>query len=175
MDQYTNELWMGCMITFFTVTCLVGLHEVARELENPFRNVPNEIPLCTIHAMYNEALATMFSGYNPDSFWDAEMYQGALEALTLGRIREVDSSMEEDNTSAVSESLNEQKPSQIGSNMTDSKRPKTVRFASNLETGTDSEHDHTEELRKILEKQALEIEELVRLLDEDDADDLEFC
>jgi len=175
MDQYTNELWMGCMITFFTVTCLVGLHEVARELENPFRNVPNEIPLCTIHAMYNEALATMFSGYNPDSFWDAEMYQGALEALTLGRIREVDSSMEEDNTSAVSESLNEQKPSQIGSNVTDSKRPKTVRFASNLETGTDSEHDHTEELRKILEKQALEIEELVRLLDEDDADDLEFC
>jgi len=86
MDQYTNVLWIGSLLTFMTVTCLVGLHEVARELENPFRNVPNEIPLCTLQAVYNETLATMFSGYNPDSFWDAEMYQGALQAMALGRV-----------------------------------------------------------------------------------------
>ena len=48
MDQYTNILWLGSIITFLTVTCLVGLHEVAREMENPFRNVPNEIPLCLV-------------------------------------------------------------------------------------------------------------------------------
>ncbi|KAL7467384.1 hypothetical protein ACHAXS_007631 [Conticribra weissflogii] len=171
LDQYTNGLWMGCMITFFTVTCLVGLHEVARELENPFRNVPNEIPLCTIHAMYNEALVTMFSGYNPDSFWDAEMYQGALEALAMGKIREVERSMEEDNTTAASESLYRRKPPQDISDEAEKSRPKTVRFASNLDNETDSEHDDAEELRKVLEKQALEIEELVRLLDEEDAGD----
>jgi len=86
LDQYTDALWMGALLSFLTVTCLVGLHEVARELENPFRNVPNEIPLCTLQAMYNEALVIMFSGYNPDSFWDAELYQGALEALALGKV-----------------------------------------------------------------------------------------
>mmetsp|Transcript_33972 Transcript_33972/g.52111 ORF Transcript_33972/g.52111 Transcript_33972/m.52111 type:complete len:242 (-) Transcript_33972:57-782(-) len=69
MDQYTNEVWLGAALTFFTVGCLTGLHEVARELENPFRNVPNEIPLCTLLAMYNESLVTLFSGYHPDAFW----------------------------------------------------------------------------------------------------------
>ena len=95
MDQYTNVLWIGSLISFLTVTCLVGLHEVARELENPFRNVPNEIPLCTLQAVYNEALVTMFSGYNPDSFWDADMYQGALEAMALGKVYQKNDDMEE--------------------------------------------------------------------------------
>jgi len=95
MDQYTNVLWIGSLITFLTVTCLVGLHEVARELENPFRNVPNEIPLCTLQAMYNETLVTMFSGYNPDSFWDAEMYRGALEAMAMGKVYQNSNQTEE--------------------------------------------------------------------------------
>jgi polyhydroxyalkanoate synthesis regulator phasin len=54
------------------VTCLSGIHEVARELENPFRQVPNELPLVTFQAQFNEALITMFSGYHPDSFWEEE-------------------------------------------------------------------------------------------------------
>jgi hypothetical protein len=39
MDQYANHAWLGAMLTFLTVTCLAGLHEVARELETPFRSV----------------------------------------------------------------------------------------------------------------------------------------
>lgn len=70
MDQYATELWLACLLTFFTVTCLSGLHEVARELENPFRNVPNDLPICTLQAQYNEALLTMFNGYHPDAWWD---------------------------------------------------------------------------------------------------------
>jgi len=90
MDQYVSVdgrsmLWVGCLLTFLTVTCLVGLHEVSRELENPFRNVPNDLPLCTLHAMYNEALVTMYSGFNPDSFWDPSLYRVALEALAAKR------------------------------------------------------------------------------------------
>jgi len=70
MDQYTNEAWLGALLTLCTVTCLSGLHEVARELENPFRNVPNDIPLCTLQAMFNETLVTFYAGFHPDSYWD---------------------------------------------------------------------------------------------------------
>ena len=69
MDQYCEDTWLGCILTFLTVTALSGVHEVARELENPFRNVPNEIPLATLMAEANEAILTMYAGYNPDFFW----------------------------------------------------------------------------------------------------------
>ena len=55
--------------------CLTGLHEVARELENPFRNVPNEIPLVTLLAMFNESLIVLYSGFHPDHFWEPDEYR----------------------------------------------------------------------------------------------------
>ena len=58
------------------MAALSGIHEVARELENPFRNVPNEIPVVTLQAQFNEALVTMYAGYHPDAFWD-----GAAQAM----------------------------------------------------------------------------------------------
>mmetsp|Transcript_17813 Transcript_17813/g.20302 ORF Transcript_17813/g.20302 Transcript_17813/m.20302 type:complete len:560 (+) Transcript_17813:218-1897(+) len=75
MDEYSNNIYLGAVLTFLTVTCLAGLHEVARELENPFRNVPNEIPLCTLQAMFNESLITLFSGFHPDHFWEGDDYR----------------------------------------------------------------------------------------------------
>ena len=72
MFQYINEVWLGSTLTFFLVLCLCGINEVARELENPFRNVPNELPLVTFAAQYNEALYTMYAGYHPDLFWDGD-------------------------------------------------------------------------------------------------------
>ena len=72
MDQYIEQLWMACLLVFFTVTCLHGIHEVARELENPFRNIPNELPLVTFQAQYNEALYVTYAGYHPDHFWKDE-------------------------------------------------------------------------------------------------------
>jgi predicted membrane chloride channel (bestrophin family) len=73
MDQYTGteEVWLGCILTFLSVVCLSGIHEVARELENPFRNVPNELPVVTLMAEFNEALMIMYAGYHPDFFWEA--------------------------------------------------------------------------------------------------------
>ena len=71
MDQYASSVWVGTSLSFLSATCLVGLHEVARELENPFRNAPNEIPLCALAASYNETLVTMFGGYHPDELlWE---------------------------------------------------------------------------------------------------------
>jgi predicted membrane chloride channel (bestrophin family) len=72
MDQYVDEVWLAATLTFFTVMCLSGIHEVARDLENPFRNVPNELPLVTFQAEYNEALITMYSGWHPGQFWDGD-------------------------------------------------------------------------------------------------------
>lgn len=76
MDQYASDLWLSCLLTFFTVTCLAGLHEVARELENPFRNVPNDLPVTTFQAFFNEALLTMYNGYHPDAWWDPTRTRG---------------------------------------------------------------------------------------------------
>ena len=72
MTQYTDEVWLGAMLTFLTVACLAGINEVARELENPFRNIPNELPLVTFQAQCNEALYTMYAGYHPDFFWEGD-------------------------------------------------------------------------------------------------------
>lgn len=52
-----------------TVMSFTGLHEVARELENPFMNVPNDLPCNNFQGQFNEALMTMFAGYHPDAFW----------------------------------------------------------------------------------------------------------
>lgn len=68
-DNYVNRLWFAAIMNFTTVLCFLGLHEVARELENPFHNVPNELPIITFQAQYNEALVTMYAGYHPDSWW----------------------------------------------------------------------------------------------------------
>lgn len=77
MDEYSNNIYLGSVLTFLTVASIAGIHEVARELENPFRNAPNEIPLCTLQALFNEALITLYAGYHPDQFWDADDYREA--------------------------------------------------------------------------------------------------
>ena len=76
--------WAGATLTFLTSTSLVGLHEVARELENPFRNVPNKVPLPTLMAAYNETLVTMLGGYHPDALlWDP----GGVATAAAGQCR----------------------------------------------------------------------------------------
>ncbi|KAL7554404.1 hypothetical protein ACHAWF_017871 [Thalassiosira exigua] len=175
LDSYTNDPWAGGVITFMAVTCLVGLHEVARELENPFRNVPNEIPLCTLQAMYNEALLTMFSGYNPDSFWDAELYQGAMEAAAMGKIygkgggttaaatTTTTSDFVDEEGILAMEPLAEEPATEEGNGEAPGSSGKKVTFAPTVETSGDGDAD---ELRETLARQALEIEELERLLDD---------
>jgi len=69
MSHWILTYWLGALLVFLTNTCLFGISEVARELEAPFLNVPNDIPLCTLLAMYNESLISMCSGYHPDHYW----------------------------------------------------------------------------------------------------------
>lgn len=41
MLTFVTSEWLGVILTIVTVMCFTGLHEVSRELENPFQNVPN--------------------------------------------------------------------------------------------------------------------------------------
>jgi predicted membrane chloride channel (bestrophin family) len=69
MLSYLTNVEFGFVLNLLTVMCFAGLHEVARELESPFQNVPNDVPLNNFQAQFNEALLTMFSGFHPDAFW----------------------------------------------------------------------------------------------------------
>eukprot|EP00956_Cyclotella_meneghiniana_P035412 scaffold114619_cov55-Cyclotella_meneghiniana.AAC.1 len=162
MGQFTNVPWVGCVLTFMAVTCLVGLHEVARELENPFRNVPNELPICTMQADFNEGLLVMFSGYNPDSYWDGEgwLARGKAKRGLNGNANAVDESdavqMMHREPATLNVKIN------LQHNKTNDVNGKTV----HLSTRPDTNAMLAEELRTILIHQAQEIEELNRLLDE---------
>lgn len=64
--------YFGFALNFLTVAILAGLNEVAKELENPFFNVPNDLPLNLFQAHFNESLITMFAGFHPDSYWEVK-------------------------------------------------------------------------------------------------------
>ena len=68
-DEYVNRYWFSFVMNFVTVLCFLGLHEVARELENPFINVPNDLPLTKYQEDFNDALLMMYAGFHPDAYW----------------------------------------------------------------------------------------------------------
>jgi predicted membrane chloride channel (bestrophin family) len=70
--NYVNDLSFACIMNFVTVLCFLGIHEVARELEAPMHNIPNDLPLTTFQAQFNEALITIYSGFHPDSWWEVD-------------------------------------------------------------------------------------------------------
>ena len=74
MTTYVMNFWLGAVLNILSVLCFTGLHEVAREIENPFQNVPNDVPLNNYQAQFNEGLMVMFYGYHPDSFWKNNEY-----------------------------------------------------------------------------------------------------
>jgi predicted membrane chloride channel (bestrophin family) len=114
MDQYTDDLWLGIVLSFFITMCLSGIHEVARELENPFRNVPNELPLVTLMAEFNEALVTMYAGYHPDFFWDYKRHETPDASLgSIGSFDEVDKDDSSTKSSAFDETTTSE-PSELG-------------------------------------------------------------
>jgi predicted membrane chloride channel (bestrophin family) len=62
-----------------TIFVYIGLWSVANELEDPFRNVPNDLPLNNFQAQFNEALVCMFAGFHPEAWWDIDESKEALE------------------------------------------------------------------------------------------------
>jgi Bestrophin, RFP-TM, chloride channel len=72
MLTFVTSQLLGFLLNLVTVMCFAGLHEVARELENPFQNAPNDLPANNLHGQYNEALMSMFTGYHPDAYWEVK-------------------------------------------------------------------------------------------------------
>lgn len=72
MTTFVTDPILGFFLNLFSVLCFTGLHEVAREIENPFTNVPNDVPLNNYQAQFNEGLMVMFYGYHPDAYWDSK-------------------------------------------------------------------------------------------------------
>jgi len=70
MSTFVNIWWLAYALNFLTVLCFTSILMVARELENPFWNVPNDVPLTTMQAEFNEAMLSMFAGFHPDSWWE---------------------------------------------------------------------------------------------------------
>ena len=77
--SFVNNLFVACLLNYSTVLCFVGLYEVAREMECPFARVPNNLPLTTFQAQFNEALITTWAGYHPDSWFD--LYEADLPSV----------------------------------------------------------------------------------------------
>jgi hypothetical protein len=76
MLSFLSNESVGFTLNLLTVMCFTGLHEVSRELENPFQNVPNDIPLNNFQAQFNESLMNMFMGFHPDAYWEVCVEQG---------------------------------------------------------------------------------------------------
>jgi len=67
-----TEVWFGLVLNFVTVLLFAGLNELSKELEYPFRSMPNDLPLNLFQAQFNEALVTTFAGFHPDSWWEID-------------------------------------------------------------------------------------------------------
>ncbi|KAG7355182.1 bestrophin, RFP-TM, chloride channel [Nitzschia inconspicua] len=65
---YVNSTVVACLLNFATLACFDGMHEVARELQDPFYQFPNDLPLNNYQVQFNEALIScLYGGFHPDA------------------------------------------------------------------------------------------------------------
>ena len=65
---YVNNVWMACFLNFASLACFDGIIEVAREMQDPFYQFPNDLPLNNYQVQYNEALIScLYGGFHPDA------------------------------------------------------------------------------------------------------------
>jgi len=88
MLTFVDNPWIASCLNFFSLLCFCGLHEVARELENPFSNEPNDLPLVTFQCQFNEALLSMYAGYHPDAWWVVPPFKKDLNSENLESVVE---------------------------------------------------------------------------------------
>ena len=157
MHEWTDHLFIGAFLTFLTVLCIEAINEVARDLENPFRNFPNELPLVNIMAQFNEGLITMYAGYHPDAFWDGDQVMNI--ALSSGRSSY--RGKQQDNGSQGTESHKTSSDGHITKNDTSSLMQREPTFTASL-TNVDEGDEKLDvaALQNKIEYQAKVIEEL---------------
>lgn len=88
MLTFVNEIIVATILNTFAVGVFFGLWMVANELEDPFRNVPNDIPLNNFQAQFNEALVCMFAGFHPEAWWDIDERKDVLNCSKSEEVRD---------------------------------------------------------------------------------------
>jgi hypothetical protein len=98
--EYVAYFSFAIVLNFCTVLCFLGLYCVALELEAPFVNAPNDLPLVTMQAQLNEALVSIYAGYNPDLWWDVKLHARKKKSMSPvfddDNIAEISVEVEED-------------------------------------------------------------------------------
>mmetsp|Transcript_18395 Transcript_18395/g.58466 ORF Transcript_18395/g.58466 Transcript_18395/m.58466 type:complete len:554 (-) Transcript_18395:83-1744(-) len=56
ISTWRTEIWLVAMFTFISVTCMMGLDLIASELENPFGDDPNDLPVFDMQRDMNKML-----------------------------------------------------------------------------------------------------------------------
>lgn len=60
MANWIGEAWLAGLTTYLVNFSLYLLHEVSREVEEPYRFDPNDLPLAHLHHCFNSRLVTAF-------------------------------------------------------------------------------------------------------------------
>merc|ERR1711959_361397 len=61
MWTYVEVVWLSCAMTFMASFTYWVLHEVARDMEDPFLYEPNELPLSRLQFLFNQRLLVLRS------------------------------------------------------------------------------------------------------------------
>ena len=83
MLTFVIDTTVAAIMNFLTIGVFLGLWHVSTELEDPFRNVPNDLPLNNFQAQFNEALVVMFAGFHPEAYWIIGESQESLSEADL--------------------------------------------------------------------------------------------
>jgi predicted membrane chloride channel (bestrophin family) len=86
--SFVRNMVAAAVLNTLTAGVFVGLFHVSNELEDPFRNVPNDLPLNFFQAEFNEALVVMFAGFHPEAWWDIGDNLDAIVPLDIEKVRE---------------------------------------------------------------------------------------
>lgn len=110
----SNEALMY-VLNFTTTLCFLGLHQVAMELEHPFQNAPNDLPLVTHQAQFNEALVTVYAGFHPDAWFEVvkSTRAGSTQSSTISGSKHC-SSIFSGSLDMISEAIGEESSAEDG-------------------------------------------------------------
>ena len=78
--SYVENSWTAFVAGFITSLSFFGLAEVNRELEDPFKTAPNDLPLAYLHSIFNHNLISLDTPWphSLDKEDEARMYEEAM-------------------------------------------------------------------------------------------------
>ena len=86
--RFVNSTPFAALLSFFAVMAYWALHEVARDLEDPFVYDPNDLPLARIQYAFNERVIALSHNLRPASTLEtSDMHVTVLPEMVASRAR----------------------------------------------------------------------------------------